>query len=120
MTVLASSVSRSTSALIALATWVSTSAPMRRMRPFSAVSPSSNTLIDIPRSIRAYLAIGACSGMARCKAEEGRARGAYWEAPGGTKHSRGIAVVREHARPTDNAADGHSWTGSYTGDAGAA
>ena len=25
---------------------------------------------------------------------------------GGTKHSRGIAVVREHVRPTDNAADG--------------
>ena len=46
--------------------------------------------------------------------------GAYWEAPGGTKHSRGIAVVRENAPfawrskgfRSDNAADGHSWTGS--------
>src|SRR3990172_148534 len=47
---------------------------------------------------------GACSGAARCKAEGGLARGAYW-------------VVREHARPTDNAADGPSWTGSYLGKA---
>src|SRR3989344_5383004 len=37
--------------------------------------------------------------MVRCKAEGGLARGAYW-------------IVREHARTTDNAADGRSWTGS--------
>src|SRR3990172_9316774 len=42
--------------------------------------------------------VETCSGMARSKAEGGLARGAYW-------------VVREHARPTDNAADGRSWTG---------
>src|SRR3989338_779141 len=39
--------------------------------------------------------------MVRCKAEGGLARGAYY-------------IVREHARPTDNAADGRSWTGSST------
>ena len=30
--------------------------------------------------------------------------GAYWEAPGGTKHSRGIAVVREDRTRSGNAA----------------
>src|SRR3989304_4133856 len=42
--------------------------------------------------------------------------GAYWESPGGTRHSRGIAVVREEGFRSDNAADGPSWTGSqHTG-----
>ncbi len=40
----------------------------------------------------------ACSGMVRCKAERGIHPGAYW-------------VVREEGFRSDNAADGHSWTG---------
>src|SRR3989338_1708841 len=64
------------------------------------MSPSANRYspgIIVPSPT---LPSGACSGMTGCKAEGGLARGAYW-------------FVREHAKPTDNAADGHSWTGSY-------
>ncbi|MEO5657113.1 MAG: DapH/DapD/GlmU-related protein, partial [Nitrospiria bacterium] len=45
----------------------------------------------------------AGSGGGRCKAEGGGAPGAYW-------------FVREDAPPTDNAADGRSWTGGRRGE----